>query len=189
MRYRRLKIPGATYFFTVVTHDRRPLFRDPSAVALFKAGVNRIQSRHPFTVDATVILPDHIHTLWTLPDGDANFSTRWRLIKEAFTKAYIRDHPLPEPSASRRAKGEQPIWQRRFWEHVIRDDADYAAHADYIHYNPVRHGLVSAARDWPHSSFADWVARGALGEGWGTAAMPKLLAWMERYEMDRVGAV
>ncbi len=135
-----------------------------------------------FDVDAYVILPDHIHMLWTLPDGDANFSTRWRLIKEAFTKSIVRSREPLARSASRAAKGEQPIWQRRFWEHAIRDEADFAAHVDYIHYNPVRHGLVSAALDWPHSSFAEWVERGAYEPHWGSSDMPAMPEWAGRHE-------
>ncbi len=182
MRYRRAKIAGATYFFTVVTEGRRPIFKDTSAVAIFESGLKQIKNRHPFDVDAYVILPDHMHMLWTLPDGDTNFSTRWRLIKEAFTKSHMRNEsPLPQ-NASRRAKGEQPIWQRRFWEHVIRDEADFAAHVDYIHYNPVRHGLVSAACDWQHSSFEDWVERGVYEPNWGSDDMPALPAWAARVE-------
>jgi putative transposase len=182
MRYRRAKIAGATYFFTVVTDGRLPIFNDASAVASFEAGMNRIKDRHPFKIDAYVILPDHIHMLWTLPEGDANFSMRWRLIKEAFTKTYIRDQrPLPK-NASRRSKGEQPIWQRRFWEHVIRDEDDFTAHVDYIHYNPVRHGLVAAARDWPHSSFAEWFERGVYEPNWGSDDMPALPEGADRYE-------
>jgi putative transposase len=178
MQYRRAKVAGATYFFTVVTHHRQPIFKDANAVALFDAGLMRIQMRHPFKVDAFVILPDHIHTIWTLPDGDADYSKRWRLIKEAFTKEFV---PQSEPiarSRSRVAKNEQSIWQRRFWEHVIRDEADYAAHADYIHYNPVRHGLTAAARDWPYSSFSQWVARGAYEPYWGSDEVPPFPEWL-----------
>ena len=147
-------------------------------MALFLAAVDKVRSRHPFEIDAYVVLPDHLHALWTLPDGDASFSTRWRLIKEAFTRAYIKTHEVPHPSASRRFKGEQSIWQRRFWEHAIRDDADFAAHLDYIHINPVRHGLVTAARDWPYSTFADWVARGNYDAWWGSEDMPPLPEWV-----------
>ena len=182
MRYRRTRIAGASYFFTVVTDGRRPIFRDATAVATFEAGLNRIKDRHPFDIDAYVFLPDHIHTVWTLPDGDADFSTRWRLIKEAFTKVFVRRNNLHERSPSRTAKGEQPIWQRRFWEHVIRDDADFCAHIDYIHSNPVRHGLVSAPRDWPHSSFSKWVERGVYEPHWGSAELPPLPEWAERCE-------
>jgi len=182
MQYRRAKVAGASYFFTIVTQERRPIFRSTEAVALLESGMNRIRRRHPFDVEAYVIIPDHIHTIWTLPDGDADFSTRWRLIKEAFTKPFVRQQQPIERSASRRSKGEQPIWQRRFWEHVIRDDADYAAHVDYIHFNPVRHGLVAAARDWPHSSFATWVERGVYEPDWGSKEMPLPREWMVRGE-------
>ena len=182
MRYRRAKIAGASYFFTVVTHERRPIFRNAGAVALFQSGVDRIRDRHPFDIDAFVILPDHIHTVWTLPDGDAEFSKRWRLIKEAFTKPFVRQTQPSELSASRRAKGEQAIWQRRFWEHLIRNEDDYAAHIDYIHYNPVRHGLTAAARDWPHSSFSEWVERGVYEPYWGSDEMPPLPKWAVRGE-------
>jgi putative transposase len=178
MQYRRAKVAGASYFFTVVTHERRPIFADAEMAALFQAGLNRIKSRHPFEVDAFVILPDHIHAIWTLPEGDANFSMRWRLIKESFTKSFVRQHQISASSLSRRAKGEQSIWQRRFWEHVIRDDADYSAHMDYIHYNPVRHGLVSTARDWPYSSFSVWVERGVYEAYWGSDTMPPMPEWV-----------
>jgi putative transposase len=131
MRYRRVIAPGATFFFTLVTEQRRPLLREPEAVALLLAAVDKVRSRHPFEVDAYVILPDHLHAIWTLPEGDANFSTRWRLIKEAFTRAYIKAHGMLDRSESRLAKGEQAVWQRRFWEHAIRDETDFARHVDY----------------------------------------------------------
>lgn len=177
MRYRRASIPGASYFFTVVTQERRPIFDSAETVALFEAGLKHVKARHPFEIDAFVILPDHLHTIWTLPEGDADFSTRWRLIKEAFTKPFVRSREPMQRNASRRAKNEQSIWQRRFWEHVIRDEADYAAHVDYIHYNPVRHGFAKAARDWPYSSFSAWVERGAYEPHWGSDEMPPLPAW------------
>lgn len=177
MRYRRASIPGASYFFTVVTQERRPIFDSAETVALFEAGLKHVKARHPFEIDAFVILPDHLHTIWTLPEGDADFSTRWRLIKEAFTKPFVRSREPMQRNASRRAKNEQSIWQRRFWEHVIRDEADYAAHVDYIHYNPVRHGFAKAARDWPYSSFSAWIERGAYEPHWGSDEMPPLPAW------------
>lgn len=187
MRYRRAKIAGASYFFTVVTHGRLPIFNDAETVALFENALSRIKIRHPFDIDAFdidafVILPDHIHIIWTLPEGDADFSLRWRLVKEAFTKRFVRAHQPIERNASRHSKGEQGVWQRRFWEHVIRDDADFAAHLDYIHYNPVRHGLVTAARDWPHSSFSDWIARGVYEPHWVSNDMPPLPDWAVRGE-------
>jgi putative transposase len=174
MRYRRANVASGSYFFTLVTEHRRPLFSEPGAVALFLGAVEKVRSRHPFEVEAYVVLPDHLHALWTLPLDDANFSTRWRLIKEGFTRAYLKAHEHPQRSESRHAKGEQGIWQRRFWEHAIRDDADFAAHLDYIHINPVKHGLVTAVRDWPYSTFPDWVARGGYDESWGSKDLPLL---------------
>jgi len=177
MRYRRADAAGATFFFTLVTEQRRPLFQDPAVVDLLLGAVEKVRSRHPFELDAYVVLPDHLHTLWTLPDGDANFSTRWRLIKEAFTRAYVKTYSAPPQSDSRRAKGEQGVWQRRFWEHTIRNEADFFAHLDYIHINPVKHGLVGAARDWPYSTFSEWVARGCYDELWGSQDVPSLPEW------------
>jgi putative transposase len=182
MRYRRVKIAGATYFFTLVTEHRRPLLGEPSAIALFLGAVDTIRSRRPFNVDAYVVLPDHLHAVWTLPEGDTKFSTRWRLIKEAFTRAYLKTHEAPVRNESRRSKGEQSIWQRRFWEHVVRDDADFAAHLDYIHLNPVHHGLAAAPRDWPHSSFQEWVKRGAYDLTWGSDALPAVPDWARGHE-------
>ncbi len=182
MQYRRAKIAGATYFFTVVTHERRPIFQNAGTVSLFQNGLMRIQERHPFQIDAFVIRPDHMHTVWSLPEGDADFPKRWRLIKEAFTKSFVKQHRPFVRDASRQAKGEQSIWQRRYWEHVIRDDADYATHIDYIHYNPVRHGLASAARDWPHSSFLAWFERGVYEPYWGSGEMPPMPEWATRAE-------
>jgi putative transposase len=178
MRYRRAHVSGGTFFFTLVTERRRALFRDGEAVRLLLEAVEKVRSRHPFEVDAYVVLPDHLHTLWTLPQGDTKFSTRWRLVKEAFTRAYLKTHEAPDRTESRRSKGEQSIWQRRFWEHAIRSEADFAAHVDYIHINPVKHGLVAAARDWPYSSFRDWVAREAYDETWGSNDMPPLPEWV-----------
>jgi len=148
MRYRRADAAGATFFFTLVTEQRRPLFQDPAVVDLLLGAVEKVRSRQPFVLDAYVVLPDHLHTLWTLPDGDANFSTRWRLIKEAFTRAYVKTYSAPPQSDSRRAKGEQGVWQRRFWEHTIRSERDLMLHVDYIHWNPVRHGVASEVDAW-----------------------------------------
>jgi putative transposase len=182
MRYRRVSITGATYFFTLVTERRRQLFREPEAVALFLEAVEKVRTRHSFALDAFVVLPDHLHALWTMPEGDANFSTRWRLIKEAFTRAYMKTHQAPGRNESRRLKGEQAIWQRRFWEHCVRDDADFARHLDYIHLNPVHHGLTTAPRDWPHSSFRIWVEREVYDETWGSDAAPELPEWAKLHE-------
>ena len=182
MRYRRLKVGAAAYFFTVVTHERRKLFLDAELVALFNASIRRIQERHPFEVEAQVVLPDHIHAIWQLPPNDADYSTRWRLVKETFTKAYLKNRRPPEVGNSRRKKQEQGLWQRRFWEHLLRDDIDFFDHLDYIHLNPVRHGLAAAPGAWVHSTFEHWVARGVYEPHWGTDEMPELPDWAKGRE-------
>ena len=179
MRYRRVFIPGASYFFTLVTHDRLPFFSDPAAIDLYRNAVRKVQARWPFTLEAEVILPDHIHLLCTLPGGDADYPTRVRLIKRAFTQSFLgQRHRFAERSSSRIAKAEQPVWQRRYWEHTIRDERDFQVHLDYIHINPVKHGLAAAPRDWPHSTFRAWVERGAYELWWGSDEMPPLPEWV-----------
>jgi putative transposase len=182
MRYKRLKVEGASYFFTVVTHERRKLFLDADVVAWYNEAVTRVQQRHPFDLEAQVVLPDHLHALWQLPRDDADYSTRWRLIKEAFTKAYLKHHGPPIVSESRRNKSEQGFWQRRFWEHLIRDDRDFGDHLDYIHLNPVRHGFVVAPSEWPYSSFARWVALGVYEPNWGSGEKQELPEWAREFE-------
>ena len=182
MRYRRVKLEGAAYFFTVVTYGRRELFRDPAVVELLDSAIARVQVRHPFELEAQVVLPDHIHALWQLPPNDADYSTRWRLIKEAFTKEFVKRHGRAEVECSRETRGEQAIWQRRFWEHLIRDDRDFADHLDYIHLNPIRHGLVAAPKDWQHSSFLRWVERGVYDLNWGSGETEELPGWAKAFE-------
>ena len=165
MRYRRLKIEGGTYFFTVVTHNRLPIFRDAPAVHLLETVIADVKTRHPFEIDAQVVLPDHLHALWTMPEGDADYSRRWRLIKEAFTRRF-RKLPLADAGSA--------VWQSRFWEHLIRDDSDFWNHLDYIHANPVHHGLVSAPSAWPHSTFASWVDRRVYESDWGVGQLQEL---------------
>lgn len=160
--YRRNFVPGGRYFFTVSLASRRSALLTEK-VAWLRAAFRNTQERHPFTIDAIVILPDHLHTIWTLPEGDADFATRWRLIKSAFS------HGLPRgeaASASRAAKGERGIWQRRYWEHTLRGDADLARHVDYVHINPVKHGHVRRVRDWPYSSFHRMVRLGLYPIDW-----------------------
>jgi len=161
--YRRNRIAGVTYFFTLALADRRSDLLVQQVAAL-RAAVARARALYPFTIDAWVVLPEHLHAIWTLPDGDADFSTRWTLIKRGFS-ARIAEHE--SRSASRIAKGERGIWQRRFWEHTVRDDADFARHVDYVHFNPVKHGLAGSAKDWPFSSFRRAVARGNYPIHWG----------------------
>jgi putative transposase len=166
MRYRRARVAGGTYFFGVVTHGRRPIFADGAHVDSLRVVFRRVMARHPFTVDAFVLLPDHLHCLWTLPVGDNDFPLRWNLIKSGFSRMAGRiDGERPNPS--RVAKRERGIWQRRYWEHMIRDDRDYAAHCDYIHYNPVKHALCATPEDWPWSTFHRFVREGSYPTNWG----------------------
>ena len=132
-------------------------------VDLLRAAFRRVRAQHPFTIEAAVILPDHLHAIWTLPDGDADFATRWRLIKSGFSHALPRGERI---SASRAAKAERGIWQRRYWEHTLRDDDDFVRHLDYIHFNRVKHGHTVRVSDWPFSSFHRWFRFGAYPVDW-----------------------
>jgi len=166
MRYRRSRTEGGTYFFTVVTHNRRGFLCSSDNVALLRQAFRSVMPDYPFKIDAFVLLPEHLHCIWTLPEGDNDFSTRWRLIKSRFTCGC--DPSLRgNANASRRRKGEQAVWQRRFWEHQIRDNNDLAQHVEYIHYNPVKHGLVNAPRDWGYSSFHRYIRQGIYDANWG----------------------
>ncbi len=160
--YRRNFIPGGCFFFTVNLADRR-LRLLTEHVDELRAAFREVRARHNFTINAMVVLPDHLHTVWTLPEGDADFSTRWRQIKSAFSRRLPVGEQL---SASRSSRGERGIWQRRYWEHTIRDEDDFARHVDYVHINPVKHGLVRRVRDWPHSSFCRMVELGVYPEDW-----------------------
>jgi putative transposase len=160
--YRRAFVPGGTWFFTANLLDRRSSLLVDEIDALREA-TRRTRERFPFRIDAFVVLPDHIHAIWSLPPGDADFSLRWRLIKSRFARA-IPKQEWRNPV--RQKRGERAIWQRRFWEHLIRDDTDYARHVEYCHINPVKHGLVRRVRDWPHSSFHRDVSDGLFTEDW-----------------------
>lgn len=166
MDYRRLRIAGATYFFTVVTFERRPLFSDAENIALLRQAFATVKTRHPFSIDALVLLPDHLHCLWTLPEGDDDFSMRWMSIKREFTR-HCPPQYKSHVCAARHAKREQAVWQRRFWEHCIRDDDDFERHCDYIHYNPVKHGYAAIPAEWPYSTFQRFVERGIYPPDWG----------------------
>jgi putative transposase len=160
--YRRLFVPGATYFFTANLLDRRSQLLVMNTTSLRHASAYTIQ-HHPFSMDAIVTLPDHIHTIWTLPPDDDDFPLRWRLIKSTFTRLIPKGEA---PSSSRCKKHERGIWQRRYWEHRLRDDADFARHLDYRHFNPAKHGYVSSAAEWPFSSFRRMVRLGVYPETW-----------------------
>lgn len=165
--YRRSR-EGTGYFFTVVTDRRRPILcRDECRRALRRV-IGETGERLPFLIDAWVLLPDHLHCIWTLPEGDADYSKRWGLIKAGVTRLVSTLTSDGEPaSESRRRHREGAVWQRRFWEHTIRDERDFAAHCDYVHYNPVKHGLVAAPKDWPWSTFHRFVAQGLYPKEWG----------------------
>jgi putative transposase len=161
--YRRFNIEGGTFFFTVTLADRSSDLL-VSHIDRFRDVYRSVQQQRPFETIAICILPDHLHAIWSLPPGDADFARRWNLIKGGFSRG------LPAAasrSSSKAAKREKGVWQRRYWEHAIRDDADLARHVDYIHFNPVKHGLVPRVCDWPHSSFHQHVKRGDLPHDWG----------------------
>jgi REP-associated tyrosine transposase len=169
--YRRYFVPGATYFFTLVTERRAPLFAGEAARRLLGSAMRRCLLRRPLKVVAVVLLPNHLHCLWALPPGDTAYPLRWRWIKREFTRAWLAGGGLEQPRPeSRREQRRRGVWQRRFWEHTIRDETDLESHFDYIHYNPVKHGLVQRPRDWPWSSFHRWVNAGHYQPDWGAGA-------------------
>ncbi|MBD9514839.1 REP-associated tyrosine transposase [Pseudomonas sp. PDM22] len=170
--YRRDRTDGATWFFTLALADRRSRLLVEN-IDLLRAAFGYTQQRHPWHIDAIVILPDHLHAICTLPVGDANYALRWRLIKTEFSRALPRTEDV---SGSRQTKGERGIWQRRYWEHRIRDDRDFKRHVDYIHFNPCKHGHVSRVVDWRWSSFHRYVRHGLLVADWGGGAVDAMEA-------------
>ena len=170
MQYRRAFVSGGSFFFTVVTEKRRPVLASAAAVEVLRMAFRAVRASRPFEVNAMVVLPDHLHCILTLPPNDADFATRWRLIKTWFTKhgdAALRS----EPNQARRAKREQALWQHRYWERVLRDARDFTRHVEYIHFNPVKHGLVTSAIEWPYSSFRRYVEAGVYPRDWGRGVM------------------
>jgi putative transposase len=164
--YRRNFVPGGSFFFTVNLADRRSRLLT-ERVGLLREAFRYVRARHPFTVDAIVVLPDHLHAIWTLPPRHADYAMRWRLIKAFFSRGIDTGEWI---SASRERKGERGIWQRRYWEHTLRDERDFEQHCDYIHFNPVKHGHARAAAEWPHSSFRRFVKLGIYPIDWATVA-------------------
>jgi putative transposase len=162
--YRRNRVPGATYFFTVNLANRRSdlLVREIDSL---RAAIRTVRLARPFHIDAWVILPDHLHCIWTLPEGDAEYSLRWRAIKTRFFKALPNAEPRRPEILDRDGRN---FWQKRFWEHTIRDDRDYRAHMDYVHFNPVKHGLVAHPDAWPYSTFQKCVALGLYDSSWAS---------------------
>jgi len=181
--YRRWRQPGGIFFFTLVTEDRRRILADADARRCLRQAIECTRNERPFGTIAMVLLPDHLHALWELPPEDDDFSTRWRLIKARFTRSWTAQRPPGAcRSASRVKHGEQAVWQRRFWEHCIRDDRDLKRHIDYIHYNPVKHGLVPRAGDWPWSTFRRFVSLGEYDIAWGLVEPESIRAWSGAHE-------
>jgi putative transposase len=162
--YRRAWHPGGTYFFTVNLLQRRGNTVLVHRIDLLRACVELVRQRHPFHIHGWVVLPDHLHCVIELPEGDSDFVNRWRLIKMGFSKKLPKTE---RRSTVRIARGERGIWQRRYWEHLIRDEADFRAHMDYVHFNPVKHGLVRRVSDWPYSTFHRLVEEGVYPADWG----------------------
>src|SRR3954453_9931148 len=165
--YRRAHVPGGTFFLTLVTENRAPLFRDDATRGLLRAAIADCRARRPFELDAGVLLLDHLHLLLTLPPNDADFSTRGAAIKAAFTRAYLAAGGAEQPrSTARVRKRRRGVWQRWFWEHTLRDHDDRNSHLDYIHYNAVKHALAKCPHEWKHSSFERYVREGFYETDW-----------------------
>jgi putative transposase len=157
-------VPGATFFFTVALADRRSNGLIDH-ISILRLAFRKARSERPFDIDAIVVLPDHLHAILTLPEGDADFPRRWRRIKTVFTQGVL----CAGETLGRRDGTGRSLWQRRFWEHTIRDDADFSQHVDYIHYNPTKHGLVPSPLDWPYSSLHRFIRQGIVAPDWGGA--------------------
>ncbi len=166
-RYRRSLAKSASFFFTVNAYRRRPVLTHPDVRAALRAAIANVRNALPFRIDAWVLLPDHLHAIWSLSDNDALYGKRWGLIMAQVSRvcAHLVIGDV-DRSASRVRRREADLWQRRFWEHQLRDDVDFERHVNYIHYNPVRHGLVTRAVDWPYSTFHRFVGRGILPNDW-----------------------
>ena len=176
MLYRRARVRGATYFFTANLADRSSdaLVRN---IGLLRESMATVKASHPFSLVAMVVLPDHLHTIWRLPENDSDYSLRWSLLKAGFSRRMDKTEPI---APSRALKRERGLWQRRFWEHQIRDEDDLARHIDYIHYNPVKHGWSDSPVTWPHTTLHGYIARGLLPKNWGGCGRDELAECGER---------
>ena len=161
-KFRRNFVPGGTYFFTVNLLDRKSQLL-VQKIELLREVVGKVRREKPFHIDAWVVLPNHLHCVWTLSPGDADYPSRWQDIKIAFSKQIPTTETLPKTQTRPNERG---IWQRRYWEHTIRDDRDYEAHVDYCHINPFKHGLVTMVRDWPYSTFHHYLKTGTYPPDW-----------------------
>ncbi len=171
--YRRDRTQGGTWFFTVVTYQRRKFLCDTHVRNALRTAIKRVQVNYPFTINAWVLMPDHFHCVWTLPPGDSNYSLRIGLLKRAVTIKCKSLIPVQDTrSKSRCTHREANVWQRRFWEHHIKDENDLRKHLDYIHYNPVKHGHCQDPSDWPYSTIHKFIANGTYPVGWATGCPP-----------------
>ena len=164
MRYRRANIKGGTYFFTINLANRKKTLLTDEFDKL-RSSFNHVKRYHPFLLDAMVVLPDHLHFMMTLPENDNDFATRLMLIKSGFSRQITCNEKI---SLSRKSKRERGIWQRRYWEHLIRDENDFATHINYIHYNPIKHGFVDKASDWQFSTIHKFIKNGIKPTNWGS---------------------
>ncbi|GAX61831.1 transposase and inactivated derivatives [Candidatus Scalindua japonica] len=166
--FRRAFVPGGTFFFTVVTFNRQRFLTQLESRNILHEVINEVKRKYPFKIDSWVLLPEHLHCIWSLPEGDSDFSKRWGLIKAWFskrTKGFLyKDEWMTN---SKRKYRESTIWQRRFWEHMVRDEDDFNKHMNYVHFNPVKHGLVKSVNDWPYSTFHRCVRDGLYPPDWG----------------------
>ncbi len=167
--YRRNYVPGGTYFFTVVAHRRKQILISALSRRCLREAITRVQEERPFTLFAIALLPEHLHCVWILPPGEADYSTRWSFIKSVFTKAYLRGGGKETmPTNEQRNQNSRGVWQPRFWEHTCRDHDDLKRCVDYLHWNPVKHQLVRRASDYPWSSFHKFVQMGEYSPDWGS---------------------
>lgn len=174
--YRRASQPGGIFFFTVVAFGRRDILTLPTTRTALRKALDQTRGERPFETVAAVLLPDHLHTVWQLPPGDGDFSTRWRLIKTRGTRAVQGEGlDVTSPRETRRRRHERGVWQPRFWEHLVRDNDDLRRHVDYVHWNPVKHGLVKRVQDWPYSTCRRYVRRGIYPPDWGAYEPPSVL--------------
>ena len=173
--YRRVHEPGAMYFFTLVTNHRAPILTTELGRRSLRSALVVARSRWPFEITAMVLLPDHLHAIWSLPRGNAEYPRRWSWIKRAFTVEWLKGGGGEgQVSRSKQNARRRGVWQRRYWEHHIRDENDLERHCDYIHYNPVKHGLVGCPRDWEYSSFHRFVQSGDYPQDWACGSHPAL---------------
>ncbi|MBE7560388.1 transposase [bacterium] len=165
--YIRNYVPGGLFFFTVKVAHQHPLFSQHVTRRLLHEAFTFVRREHPLSIEAVVLLPDHLHCIWQMPEGEANYSIRWGRIKRRFSQLYrAAGLPMPNVGASMGKRREGGLFQRRFWEHTLRDEDDFKAHLDYIHYNPIKHGHTVCAHAWPYSSFTKWVERGEYAADW-----------------------